>query len=222
MIARGYLTCGLIIILLIFLLGVANFYFIQPGLAPQLPEPEKLPLEQTYQAPVDRNIVATTLEKIRTMFPPKELDKEFEPRRVARNPFLWPEEMLEKQYAKQYATADRPNAKKEGEETALPRLNMILIGENRKIALINDKLVFEGTIFNGDMVHSIKEKEVVLKGDSGETRLSLAKYTFAPAAKEEASLPQKAPSSPAQNETIESLYEKLKPLLDSGLYNESS
>lgn len=218
MIARGYLTCGLIIILLIFLLGFANFYFIQPGLAPQLPKPKKLPLEQTYQAPVDRNIVATTLEKIRTMFPQKELDKGFEPRRVARNPFLWPEEMLEKQYA----TADSPNAKKEGEETALPRLNMILIGENRKIALINDKLVFEGTIFNGDMVHSIKKKEVVLKGDSGETRLSLAKYTFAPAAKEEASLSQKEPSSPAQNETIESLYEKLKPLLDSGLYNESS
>ena len=218
MIARGYLTYGLIIILLIFLLGFANLYFIQPGLAPQLPEPEKLPSEQTYQAPVDRNIVATTLEKIRTMFPQKELAKEFEPRRVARNPFLWPEEMLEKQYAK----TDSPDAKKEGEEIGLPRLNMILIGENRKIALINDKLVFEGTIFNGDTVHSIKEKEVVLKGDSGETRLSLAKYTFAPAKKEEASLPQKAPSIPAQNETIESLYEKLKPLLDSGLYNESS
>jgi len=218
MIARGYLTCGLIIILLIVLLGFANFYFIQPGLEPQLPEPKKLPLKQTCQAPVDKNIVATTLEKIRTMFPKKELDKGFEPRRVARNPFLWPEEMLEKQYAK----ADSPNAKKEGEETGLPRLNMILIGENRKIALINNKLVFEGTIFNGDMVHSIKEKEVVLKGDSGETRLSLAKYTFAPAEKEAVSLPQKASSSPAQNETIESLYEKLKPLLDSGLYNESS
>jgi hypothetical protein len=210
MTSRDFLILGLVLTALVVVLAFANFYYIQPSLTPELPKPEKLPPAETYKAPIDRNIVATTLEKIRTMFPKKEFQKGFEPRRVERNPFFWPEEILGKRYAKVSAE------EREDGGRGLPRLNMILIGENKKIALINDKILFEGSSINGDNVHRIKEKEVVLRGDTGETRLSLSEYSFAPAVEEELALPETSPKTPAQEETIESLFEKLKPLLQSG------
>jgi len=204
MTSRDFLILGLVLVGLIVLLAFANFYYIQPSLTPDLPKPATLPPADTYKAPVNRNIVATSLEKIRTMFPQKGFQKDFEPRRVERNPFFWPEEALGLRYA------EAP----EVEERGLPHLNMILIGENRKIALINDRLVFEGTRLNGEKVHQIKEKEVLLRSDTGETRLSLAEFAFTPALEEKmAPPPETAPQTPAQEETIESLFEKLKPLL---------
>ena len=76
------------------------------------------------------------------------------------------------------------------------QLNMILIGENRKIALINDRLVFEGTRLNGEKVHQIKEKEVLLRSVAGETRLSLAEFAFAPALEEKMPPPSSGNSTP--------------------------
>jgi len=205
MTSRDFLTLGLVLVGLIVLLAFANVYYIQPKLTPDLPKPATLPPAESYKAPVDSNIVATSLEKIRTMFPPKEFEKDFEPRQVERNPFFWPEEPLGLKYAE---------AAPESEEEGLLQLTMILIGENRKIALINDKLVFEGSRLNGEKVHEIKEKEVLLRSDTGETRLSLAEFAFAPAPVERiAPPPEPAPEAPAQKETIESLFEKLKPLL---------
>jgi len=204
MTSRDFLILGLILVGLLVLLACANFYYIQPSLTPDLPKPATLPPAETYKAPVDRNIVATSLEKIRTMFPEKEFQDDFEPRQVERNPFFWPEEALGLRYAE--AT--------DVEEEGVLQLNMILIGENRKIALINDRLVFEGTRLNGEKVHQIKEKEVLLRSDTGETSLYLAEFAFAPAPEEKmAPPPETAPPTPAQEETIESLFEKLKPLL---------
>ena len=207
MTTRDYLMLGLILIVLVIVLALVNFYYIQPRLTPKLPEPKKLPPVEHYKPPVDRNIVATTLEKVKAMFPQKEFQKEFEPRRVKRNPFFWPDEIAGERYVR------RPGREKEKEERGLPRLSMILIGEKRKIALINDKIVFEGSQIDGDKVHRIDEKEVILKGETGETRLSLAEYTFTPSPEEEVAIPEKVPETPAQEETMESLFEKLKPLL---------
>lgn len=209
MTTRDYLVSGLILIVLVLVLAWANIYYIQPNLTPKLTKPEKLPAEATYTAPIDKNIVATTLEKIKKMFAKKESPEGFQPRQVQRNPFFWPDEMVGEKYVKAPS-----EGKEEGKGKGLPRLNMILIGENRKIALINDRLVFEGTPINGDKVQSIEEKEVILRGDTGETRLSLAEYTIAPAKEEVAAPPEALPQTPAQEETIESLYEKLKPLLN--------
>lgn len=204
MTSRDFLILGLVLVGLILLLALANVYYIQPSLTPDLPKPATIPPVETFKAPVDRNIVATSLEKIRTMFPQKEFGKDFEPRRVERNPFFWPEEPLGLRYAKA----------PEVEEKGLPQLNMILIGENRKIALINDRLVFEGSRLNGEKVYQIKEKEVLLRSDIGETRLTLAEFAFEPAREEEMVRPPETVSeTPAQKEAIESLFEKLKPLL---------
>jgi len=204
MTSRDFLTLGLVMVGLILLLAFANIYYIQPSLTPNLPRPATLPPAETFKAPVETNIVATSLEKIRTMFPQKEFQKDFEPRRVERNPFFWPDEPL----GLKYAAAPEP------EEKGVLHLNMILIGENRKIALINDRLVFEGTRLNGEQVQQIKEDEVLLRSDTGETRLTLAKFAFAPAPEKKiAPPPEKPPETPAQKEAIESLFEKLKPLL---------
>ena len=210
MTSRNYWISGLVLVVLVLVLALFNFNFIKPILTPKLQRAKALPPGETYILPVDRNIVATTLEKIKSMFPQKKFQKSFEPRRVQRNPFLWPEEMTGRKYGEGQTTAGKMG----GETKGIPRLNMIFIGENRKIALINDKLVFEGSRLNGDKVDKIGEKEVLLKSDTGETRLSLSEYTFAPAKKEEVSPPAEAVhKTSAQEETIESLFEKLKPLL---------
>lgn len=212
MTARDYVTYGLVLTVLVVGLVFANTYYIQPSLTPQLPKPEPLPPQATFTTPVDSNIVATTLEKIKTMFPQKEFQKEFEPRRVQRNPFFWPEEMTGEGYPKAPVSAE---AKEDEEKKGLLQLSMILIGENRKLALINENLVFEGTRINGDLVYKIEETEVILKGDTGETRLALSEYIASPPVKEERLTPPEPlpKTTPAQEETIESLFEKLKPLL---------
>jgi hypothetical protein len=207
MTSRDFLVLGLITIALVVVLGVVNSHYVRPALTPVLTKPVPLPPVETTMPPVNQDIVATTLEKIKTMFAEREADKGFEPRRVPRNPFLWPDEKP----GEQAAQAASPE---EGEGHTLPRVTMILIGEHRKIACINEQLVFEGSLFNGDRVDSIKEKEVILTGASGETRLSLAEYTIEPPEQEPVAAPEPPARSQSQEEAIQNLYEKLKPLLE--------
>lgn len=212
MTSRDYLVFGLILVALVVALAVVNAQFVRPALTPVLAKPEPLPPEDTAAATqVTQNIVATTLEKIKTMFAERQTEQGFEPRRVARNPFLWPGEVP----GETIREAAGPGGALGEEQRALPRLTMILIGEQKKIACINERLVFEGSQFNGDRVDSIKEKEVVLTGASGETRLALGEYTLAPPVEEPVAAPE-PPSSmtPGQEEAIQNLYQKLKPLLE--------
>lgn len=210
MTSRDYLVFGLILVALVVALAVVNAQFVRPALTPVLAKPEPLPMEETAAAPVTQNIVATTLEKIKTMFAERTSEEGFEPRKVARNPFLWPGEIPGERFAEA-----APEAGASEEQRTLPRLTMILIGEQKKIACINEQLLLEGSQFNGDRVASIKEKEVVLTGASGETRLALGEYTLAAPVEEPMAAPE-TPSTPTpgQEEAIQNLYEKLKPLLE--------
>ena len=229
MTSQKVIVFGLVLAALLVLLGFANARYIQPSLAPQLPEAKISPSGKVAPPPVNKNVVASTLQKMKTMFPERESRDAFEPRRVKRNPFVWPGEVFSPAGKKEARTsAGSPKKAKAGEERPVPRLHMIIIGENRKLAMIDETFVFEGSKFKGDTVKEIDENQVVLRGDGGETRLSLSEYTLAPIG-ERRTAPSGGPamkttspvSSPSEQsrgksreKTLEDLFERLEPLLD--------
>ena len=235
---RNFLTYGLVLIVVVLVLAFVNFRYIQPGLKPVLAKAKVAAPKEGPSDVVDKNIVAATMEKIKTMFPGKKFQKEFAPRRVKRNPFLWPGEAAAA--LKKRSERDRPSAARKGDaeqEARVSRLQMIIIGEHKKIALIDSRFVYEGDKFNGDIVRRIDEDKVILRGDTGETRLYLDEYTFASAGGDEnrpgksgksgksdksdksdkkfapADTKSMLPVSVKQQEIMENLFKKLEPLL---------
>ena len=78
-----------------------------------------------------------------------------------RNPFFWPgEKFQQKRVVKQ--------------EPKQPMLSMVIIGEGRKQALLDDAFVREGDMYHGYLVKRIEEHQVILVDDLGELRIHLA------------------------------------------------
>lgn len=226
MINQNVLAIGAVAVVLLGLLGAANVYMIKPALQPTLPVIEPLPAAKESPPAVNRNVVAATLAQIKaTEQSPAVLSAT---RQVSRNPFLWPGESTlppEKPVAKPTAVAAAV------EKSAPPQLKMILIGERKKMAVINDVFVFEGDKFMGSRVAKIEKDAVTLSGPEGKTRLVLGEISYAYMAeklKEEkqkrealqkAQGPEKGKKEKAtsegmaQQEAFQRLMEKLVPLL---------
>jgi len=82
----------------------------------------------------------------------------------SRNPFFWPQE---KAVPQKQIKKGKPEPKK-------PQLSMVIIGEHQKQALLDDVFVTEGSNFHGYRVKRIANRELVLEGDLGEIRITLA------------------------------------------------
>lgn len=82
----------------------------------------------------------------------------------SRNPFFWP---TEKTVAKKITQKERVAPIK-------PQLSMIIIGEQQKQALLDDVFVTEGGTFHGYRVKRITNRQVILEGDLGDIRITLA------------------------------------------------
>ena len=96
-------------------------------------------------------------------------------------------------------------------------LKMVILGENKKIALINNQILFEGSIYNGDTVTKILEREVILKGESGETRLAMVREVpgqFEPYEMDGTEKSFEATSQ--QKHSVEGMIKKLQPFLKKG------
>lgn len=219
--SRDYVTALLILVILLAGLYALNVYLVQPSLTPKFDGVSSQPYSDSDAARPSgkvQKIVATTLEKINTMFPQKEYSKEFEPRQVTRNPFFWPHEAISpEQLRAEYERGLEDT--REAEEVGT-RLKMVILGENKKIALINNQILFEGSAFGADTVKNIYEKEVVLSGPSGETHLMMARaMPYSPEPGIDADAGVRKPM-PAQEESAESLFNKLKPFLEKGQQEE--
>ncbi|CAN2047481.1 hypothetical protein GMMP13_420027 [Candidatus Magnetomoraceae bacterium gMMP-13] len=220
-----------IIILLVILLAFAmvNLYIFQPALTLKLSKPEKLAPEQK-SSPAVRNVLATTMEKIKVMFPKKQLAKTSQLREVKRNPFLWSDEVIdtekeEARIAEEQKALEEKLKKQKITEIKKPTLSMIIIGENQKMALLDNVLVFEGSRLNKDhTVQRISRKKVILNGEYGTMSVLLPEYSLNPdekAPKEEfltkKKTAKKAPdllkTISDQNELAKDLLEKIEPLL---------
>ena len=223
--SKNYVTVLIILVILLIALGALNYYVVQPALTPKFqaisPPPQASVQNQRANRRAEKSrgkvqkIVETTMEKIRGMFPKKDFSEKFEPRQVTRNPFFWPYEAITPdQMLSEYEKSlkDTEQASELG-----TRLKMVIMGENRKVALINDQILFEGSMYGADTVQNIYEKEVVLNGPSGETRLMMAQaIPYQPIMGEEKTEAAAQTIKPAHEESVDSLINKLKPFLEKG------
>lgn len=202
MTAQNVLIAGVIALVLAAILGFANVYMVKPGLNPDMPAIDPLPPVGGQAVAVDPNIVAGTLGQIRSVSSKGGL-QDFEPRHVDRNPFLWPGEGLKKESA-----ADE-SAKAEGLEAAEEEepmvVTMILIGQNKKMAVINDEFVSEGDKFEGKRISRIVKNAVFIRSESGEKRLALGEMSFAFLKEKMEKVKQEAAKAASEKEAAEQL-----------------
>ena len=190
---------GVVLIALLVVAWGVNKYVITPAMAPQLVQVEQLPpMRDTIASMANRSVVAATLSRIRSVKSAGDLPEEFEPRQVERNPFRWPGELSEADRIRAEMAALRLAQERDAASAAevdaqsleaaaamVPEgepedivLSMILVGEHKKLAIINNKFVYEGDRISGGRIAAIEEDAVVLANAAGTTRLTLGRLSW--------------------------------------------
>ena len=88
----------------------------------------------------------------------------------SRNPFFWPGEKVQQ---KKTTTGTATNDVPQKTEPPKPQLSMVIIGEGRKQALLDNVFVREGEMFHGYRVKRITDNKVILSDDLGELSIYL-------------------------------------------------
>jgi hypothetical protein len=154
---------GLALLFLVVALILVNVFVIMPLMRLSPEQTTAVPVEETQiRAKHDDAIVAVdTLAVIKkngigegALYIDSE-DKNL------RNPFFWPGKKFQQR-------------KKVKQEPKQPMLSMVIIGEGRKQALLDDAFVREGDMYHGYLVKRIEEQQVVLVDELGELRIHLA------------------------------------------------
>ncbi len=199
----------------IVLLVLVNSYLIRPRLSLKLEAPEPLPSIGRMPSPPPGRQVETTMNLIKKMAAEKSETKEaFVPRQVLRNPFFDSALLLEK---KERETTMRESYEEDTEEF-LPQVQMVMIGEYQKSALLDGVLVAEGDMFKGYCIDRITEEGVCLQGLGKTVMLPLGVYTTAalrtPAEKRETAKKSEIPAPVKQKAVLSELLRRLEPLLE--------
>ncbi len=157
---------GGVILLTLIAFIAANKYLLYPRLTAQvLPFPP-------YSSPIDNpNIVVIkpfegTLNKIISDPVSDTASTITNPRR---NPFLKPGELT--------PTKKTEKAKKV-QPVEIPRLGMIITGENNKTAMLDDSLVHTGETYGGHVVESISSEFIILSGEYGVLKISMLPTSY--------------------------------------------
>ena len=168
-----------------------------------MPTIDPLPSVGGQTVAVDPNIAAGTLGQVKSVSSKGGL-QDFEPRHVDRNPFLWPGEGLKKESAGAAEESAKAEGLEEAEEEPMV-VTMILIGQNKKMAVINDEFVSEGDKFEGKRISRIVKNAVFIRSESGEKRLALGEMTFAFLKEKMEKEKQEAAKAAAEKEAAEQL-----------------
>ncbi len=154
---------------------LVNLYLVQPRLALQLESPEPLPSIGQMPSPPPGKQVATTMALIKKMASGKsETQKVFVPRQILRNPFL---DSMTSGGKKVANSGGEQGAG--GEEEFMPLVQMVMIGEYLKSALLDGVLVTEGDLFNGYRIDYISDMGVGLRSSGKTVMVPLGAYTTA-------------------------------------------
>ncbi|MBN2809681.1 MAG: hypothetical protein JXR80_09345 [Deltaproteobacteria bacterium] len=189
---------------------LVNLYLVQPRLALHLPVPEPPPTIEQMPSPPPAQQVATTMDLIREMAALKaEVRAPLPVREALRNPFLAAETAARKAPSAGSESADR--------EVFLPQVQMLMIGEQQRSALLDNVLVYEGEFFKGYRITRITEAGVSLLS-SGKTVLApLGVYTTAtlslPEAKKKVKTVSENVAPEKQKAALSELMRRLEPLL---------
>jgi hypothetical protein len=162
--AQPYKNAVFVLVGLLVLLILVNIFIFMPRTRTEPAQPVVADSGMQPDASTGDNIVSVdTLQAIKESKTAEEhvlySEEEF-----SRNPFFWP---TEKTVAKKITQKERVAPIK-------PQLSMIIIGEQQKQALLDDIFVTEGGTFHGYRVKRITNRQVILEGDLGDIRITLA------------------------------------------------
>lgn len=159
------LISALVILVASVALGAGSSYFVSSALQPDLSRPDPPPQPEAPQESAEEDLLSGSKAQLMDVAPEK-----FQPRDVARNPFLWPqdEESLLAQLDKQAEKAEQEDAEQQPDQEAeqqLPdhELKMVIIGELGKIALIDGQVLREGDTLGEARIKSIERFQVTLE-----------------------------------------------------------
>lgn len=165
---QSVMVTALVVLLVSVALAVGSFFFVGPALQPDLARPIAPPSPAPPADMADRNLLALSLERIKTL-----PVRDFEARKVARNPFIWAED--ERALLAEREKRTQPEEKKIDPKPAEPAiaepehtLKLVMIGETGKVALIDRRVFFEGDTIGTRRITTIEPLRVVLAGPDRE------------------------------------------------------
>ena len=171
------------IVSLAILIGViagVNYFYFQPRVLLTMPNVARVKVPQKTKQPFNSDLYAGTMEQILSNKDGKELLPTVLSM-VKRNPFLWPEEVIDT--APPLVDAHKKSVEKnitsKNSESSLSlfapefRLSMVIVGENRKLALVNNQFITEGNIISGYDVVKIEPRTVLLASKDDQRKLTL-------------------------------------------------
>lgn len=179
------------IVALVVLVGViaaVNHYYFQPKVLLTMPNVEGVKVPAKTRPSVKPDLYAGTMEQILAGKEDQELAATVISM-VKRNPFLWPGEPIETP-ATQTGVQGR-NAHNTGSATGRKmadssgagtdqdfiapefKLSMVIVGETRNLALVNNQFVTEGNTISGYEVVKIEPRAILLAGKDDKQRLTL-------------------------------------------------
>ena len=163
---RKWAVFGVLVLLTLISFIAVNKFWFYPYYAVQVQPPVP------YTSPVDSiNAVvikpfAGTLRRI--IQPDDSTGTGTAQKERNRNPFLWKGEL----------DPNPVQTDKEIQPVEIPRLGMIIIGEDTKTAMLNDTLVHPGESYGGHVVEEIASEYVILSGEYGVLRISMLDKSF--------------------------------------------
>jgi len=215
---RLLLTAGTLLLLL----AGFNLFWLTPRLTWRLPQPEPLPslAELPPARPSDR--VENTLSLIRKLAAPQAGKRSAgppgpRPGAAERNPFLDP---AAGRGAAGSENATRPDT---NSDRPPPRVQMVIIGERHRHALVDNRLVRAGQLLYGQRILKIVRAGVWLKTPDGPRLLPLGSYVATRSAarsrkREEEKVKAEKNRAPAAGElrrrSIRELLRQLEPILN--------
>jgi len=182
------------IVALVVLIGVIaalNHYYFQPKVLLTMPSVERVKVPAKTAPSFKSDLYAGTMEQILAGKDAQDLLPGVLAM-VKRNPFLWPSETTDPQGPGAVQTGvrggfagDAPGVS--GQKTAYPpgsglgqdflapefNLSMVIVGETRNLALVNNQFVTEGNRISGYEVIKIEPRTIILAGKDGRQKLIL-------------------------------------------------
>jgi len=178
---RFFMSVFLLMVLMAFI-GGANHYFFQTGYISAMPGVEMVKVPEKKKLTFNPDIYAGTMEQIRGDRQGQGLMGMV----TARNPFLWPGESTDQAAALSDAMKTVPEVAKVLEKDLFPvmdkaeevivqafDLTMVIVGEKRNLALVNNHFVTEGSRIEGYKVVKIEPETVFLVGSKDRRTLTL-------------------------------------------------
>ena len=166
MVEKKWAFFGAAIVVTIIGFIAANKYWFYPAFTSQIDHPP------VFTSPADNPNIAVIkpfAETLNKIIQEPDVANISGTTEIERNPFLWLGELT--------PPAPQKTAKKV-QPVEIPKVGMIIIGENSKTAMLDNSMVHPGDTYGGHFVESIFSESIILSGEYGVLKISMPSVSF--------------------------------------------